>query len=423
MTDFRNWYAETASQHPKHPPLQGGVSCDVCVVGGGYTGLMAALELAERGLDVVLLEAQTIGWGASGRNGGQIITGYNKGMGTIEGWVGREDARRLWDLNEESKAMLAERIARHAIDCDLTWGFAYVAPKQRHLADARGMEEEARERYGYGGYRLLDREALRGLVATDAYLGGLYDGGSGHLHPLNYALGLGRAAAAAGVRIFEGSRAVALDTGAKPSVTTAAGRVDARFVVLGCNAYVDTLVPTLQGAVMPVATYVLATAPLGEERARTLLPTNAAIADMNFSINYFRRSADHRLLFGGGVSYSGFDAPNLPRILRRKMLGVFPQLRDIPVERLWGGHVAITVNRMPHFGRLSPTTYFAHGYSGHGVALTGLAGRLMAEAITGVAGRFDVFTRIPHTRFPGGRALRIPLLVLATTWYRLRDLL
>ncbi|KAA0681337.1 FAD-binding oxidoreductase [Roseomonas genomospecies 6] len=422
-THIRSWYADTATPHPRHPPLEGTLSCDVCVVGGGYTGLMTALELAEQGYDVVLLEANRVGWGASGRNGGQIITGYNKSMATIERWVGAEDARRLWDLGEDAKTLLAERVEKHAIACDLTWGFVHAAVKPRHMDDVADMEREMRDRYGYGKVRALDRDAMRAVVRSDAYVGGLSDAGSGHLHPLNYALGLAAAAVRAGVRVFEDSRVTAIDTGDRPVATTAKGRVTARFLVLAGNAYLGGLAPRLSTMVMPVATYLIATEPLGEATAASLLPTNVAVSDMNFVLNYFRRSSDHRLLFGGGVSYSGLDAPGLRMTMRSKMLAVFPQLRDAAVEHFWGGHVAITMNRMPHVGRLTPTTCFAHGYSGHGVALAGMAGRVMAEGIRGTAERFDVFARMPHLPFPGGRRFRTPALVLAMLWFRLRDLL
>ncbi|CAO3430968.1 NAD(P)/FAD-dependent oxidoreductase [Azospirillum doebereinerae] len=425
---LNSWYAASATAHPVHPPLEGELRCDVCVVGGGYTGLTTALELAERGFDVVLLEAQSCGWGASGRNGGQIITGYNKPMSTIARWVGKEDAQRLWDFGEEAKDQLAERVERHAIACDLTWGFAYAAVKPRHMEDIATLERDMRDGHGYARTRRLDREGMRAQVNSDLYVGGLLDEGSGHLHPLNYALGLARAATAAGVRIFETSPVTAIssgaiDSGADPWARTARGLVRAKHMVLAGNAYLGGLSPALSRTIMPVATYLIATEPLGAEQAASLIPRNIAITDMNFALNYFRRSADHRLLFGGGVSYSGVDAPGLKLAMRSKMLGVFPQLRDAQVAYFWGGQVAITMNRMPHLGRLSPTTLFAHGYSGHGVALAGMAGRVMAEAIRGTAERFDVFSRVPHLPFPGGRRFRTPALVLAMLWFRLRDLL
>lgn len=417
-----SWYAATAHPAPERRALEDDHACDVCVVGGGYTGLSAALHLAERGYSVALLEAERVGWGASGRNGGQIVTGYNPSMSTLARWVGAEDARRLWELGEEAKSLLAERVERHAIDCDLRWGYLFAALKPRQDRELAAMEREWREDHGYGKARRVGRQEMRRLVASELYTGGLVDEGSGHLHPLNYALGLARAAEAAGVRIFEASRAVRIDRGAAPVVHTAAGRVSARFVILAGNAHLGGLVPEIRSRIMPVATYILATEPLGEVRARSLIPSGFAVADVNFVLNYYRLTPDHRLLFGGGVSYSGRDAPGLAPRLRATMLRCFPQLADARTEHFWGGHVAITMNRTPHLGRVEPNILFAHGYSGHGVALSGLAGKLMAEAVAGTAERFDVFARIPHRRFPGG-PLRTPMLVTAMMWYRLRDLL
>lgn len=420
---IRSWYAQTANAAPERPALAEDVACDVCVVGGGYTGLTAALELAERGFSVRLLEAARVGWGASGRNGGQIITGYNVPMSDIERTVGPDDARALWALNREATEALARRVERHAIDCDLTWGFAYAALRDRHMRTAEAHLREMRDHYGYEDAELVDRDGIRAHVASDRYVGGLYDRRSGHLHPLNYALGLARAAEAAGVVIHEGTRALTIETGPAPRVTAAGGTVRARYLVLACNAHAVGVAAPLGGWIMPVGTFIIATKPLGRERARALLPTNAAISDMNFVLNYFRLSTDDRLLFGGGVSYSGSESPSLRSSMTSRMVRVFPELSPVEVESLWGGLVAITMNRLPHFGRLSPTTYFAHGYSGHGVALAGIAGRLIAEALEGAASRFDVFARIPHRRFPGGKAFRTPALMLAMMWFRILDLL
>jgi gamma-glutamylputrescine oxidase len=418
----RSWYADTAEPQPSHPALQGDVSCDVCVVGGGYTGLSAALHLAERGYDVVLLEAERVGWGASGRNGGQIISGFNRSMTEIAGWVGKDDARRLWEMGEEAKDLLRDRVERHRIACDLHWGYLLAALKPRHLYALKELHDEVSGLYGYDKTRLVGCDEVQTLVRTESYIGGLVDDGSGHLHPLNYALGLARAASAAGVRIFEDSRVLDLVHGAMPEVRTAGGTVRARHLVLAGNAYLGRLIPSIASRIIPVATYMIATEPLGEARATALLPGNIAVSDINFVLNYYRRTPDHRFLFGGGVSYSGFDQPGLAGSLRRTMLKYFPQLADARVEYCWGGHVAITLNRTPHFGRIGSNVYFAHGYSGHGVALAGLAGKLIAEAVGGTAERFDVFARLPHASFPGG-LLRKPLLVLAMMWYRLRDLM
>jgi gamma-glutamylputrescine oxidase len=423
------WYLATANPHPSHPALQGDLTCDVAVVGGGFTGLSTALHLAGRGYDVVLLEANRIGWGASGRNGGQVVTGFSASMATVERLVGREDARRLWQMSEEAKALLREHVDRHTIRCDLRWGFLSAALKRRHLIEIDHTLEEM-DTFGYDQAIRLDRDAVHQAVNCPAYLGGLLDHGSGQIHPLNYALGLADAALDAGVRIFEGARVTGLQDGAAAGtkrVRTASGSVTARYVALAGNAYLDPIAPDVrrrvQPAVMPVGTYILATEPLGRLRAADLIPSGVAVSDMNFVLNYYRLTTDNRMLFGGGVSYSGLQPPRLAHLLRRRMVRYFPSLRHARIDYCWGGMVAITMNRAPHFGRLAPNVFFAQGFSGHGVAITGLAGRLMAEAIAGTAERFDVFARIPHLPFPGGRLFRMPTLVLATAWFRLRDLL
>ena len=424
--DPPSWYAATAAPRPLAQPLTADTACDVAVIGGGFTGLTAALSLAERGYDVALLESRRIGWGASGRSGGQIVTGYNRPMAAVAGLVGREDTVRLWDMAEEAKRLLADRVARHAIDCDLRWGYLLAATKRRHLADLREILTEA-EGYGYTRASLLDRAETAAAVASPRYLGALLDGGAGHLHPLNYALGLAEAATGAGVRLYEHTPADALELGDPARVRTPHGAVKARYVVLAGNAYLSPLAPEVRRQVrpliMPVATFMIATEPLGEARAAALIPSDAAVADLNFVLNYYRRSSDHRLLFGGGVSYSTLNGPALALRMKRTMVHFFPVLADAGIDYCWGGNVAITINRLPSFGRVAPNVFFAHGFSGHGVALTGLAGTVMAEAVAGTAERFDVFARLPHRPFPGGRWLRMPALVLAMLWYRLRDLL
>lgn len=416
-----SYYAATAHPAPERPALKGAVKADVCVVGAGFTGLSAALELAERGYDVVVLEAARVGWGASGRNGGQISGGYAADMAKIRNWVGREDARRLFDFGEEAKRIIAERVARHGIDCDLVWSYLHAANKPRHFEDLKAMQADWAAAYDYTGTTLLSREELSAHIDSQAYVGGLYDPGGGHLHPLNYCLGLARAAEAAGAHIHEGSPVTAVQPGAKPVARTDAGEVRADHVLLCGNAYMDDLVPAIRRKVMPVGTYIGATPPLSRERALSLLPSNAAVCDSNFVLDYFRLSADWRMLFGGRVSYSTVMPPNLPRVMRARMLRVFPQLADQAFEYTWGGYVAITVERTPHLGRLDGNIFFAQGFSGQGVALTGVAGRILAEAITGQAERLDIMAKLPHTTFPGGRLLRTPNLVLAMMWYRMRD--
>ncbi|MBX3488358.1 FAD-binding oxidoreductase [Parvibaculum sp.] len=412
-----SWYAATAAALPPLPPLAGNETADVCIVGAGYTGLSAALHLAERGYSVIVLEAERIGWGASGRNGGQLGTGQRKDQRSFEKMLGAEWARRLWELGLESNALVKDLIARHGIACDLKPGLLHAAWKRSDAAWLKDDVEYLATNYGYDKSRYVPRDEMREMVASDRYWGGVLDAGGAHLHPLNYALGLATAARAKGVRIYEGTRALDIS---RSGVRTAQGAVTASHIVLACNAHLGRLEPRIAGAIMPINNFIVATEPLGA-RARELIRDDVCVQDTKFVIDYYRLSPDGRLLFGGGESYS----PNLPKdiagFVRKPMLRVFPQLEDVRIDYAWGGTLAITMKRIPHFGRLAPNILYAHGYSGQGINIATLGGKLLAEAVAGQAERFDWIANIKTPDFPGGTWLRYPGLVAGMLFYAMKD--
>lgn len=416
-----SYYTATAHTLDKFPALQGEESCDVCVVGAGYTGLSTALHLAERGYDVILLEAQRLGFGASGRNGGQVGSGQRVEQDDLEKMLGNTHAHALWDMGEESKSTVRELIAKHSIECGYKPGVLHAELKRKHLHHTQAYVEKLQTEYGYDQIEFMEEASLQSALGTKAYCGGSMDWGAGHLHPLNFALGLARACVAAGVRIFEETRVTEVKRGEPAQVLTDAGKVTAKFVALGANGYLDNLEPQVAARVMPINNFIVATEPLGEEMARSLIRDNIAVADSKFVVNYFRLSEDNRMLFGGGESY-GYKFPkDITSKARDPMLEIYPQLKDTQIDYAWGGTLAVTMNRMPDFRRLAPNILSASGYSGHGVAMATLAGKLMAEAISGTAERFDIMATVPIQKFPGGAKMRLPLLILAMTWFSLRD--
>ncbi len=414
------WYEASAPPAPLRPALAGDIATDICVIGAGYAGLSAALHLAEAGHRVILLEARRVGGGASGRNGGQIHSGQRQEQETLEATLGDSAARDLWTLAEEAKALVRGLVARHAIACDLKDGIVHAAWKARDAAPLRAYVEHMASRYGYA-QRWVEKKDVPALVATGRYHGALVDPGGGQLHALAYARGLAAAAEASGATIFENSPALACEAVAGGvAIRTAAGTVRASHAVLACDTWLGALDPAAGAYALAINSFIAVTAPLGA-RAQSLIPCGHAVADTKFVVDYYRLTADGRLLFGGGENYTPRYPADLKRFVSRPMLRVFPQIADIPVDYAWGGPVGVTISRLPHFGWRTPRTVFAHGFSGQGVALATLAGKLMAEAVTGTTARFDVFAKLKHRRFPGGRMLRTPLMALGMAWYALKD--
>ncbi len=417
---MQNYYHATRQVDFTAARLTENVTADVAIIGGGITGVSAALHLAERGYKVALLEAQDIGWGASGRNGGQVLPGFGCSLHKLRQLTGAETTKKLWDMSVEAVDLLNTQIVRFNIPASPVTGYLHAAVKERQTRELR-EEQEDLAALGAPVGRLLEGEELRARLASPRYVAALEDHVAGHIHPYNYTLGLAQAAQAAVARLFVQAPVDRVEPGEKITLHIGAHRVTAAYLLVAGGAYLNGLEKKLAGYIMPVGTYIMATEP--RDDVPGLIPGNEAVGDLNFVLDYFRRSPDNRMLFGGRVSYSTLPPPSLGTSMLRRAARVFPQLKDARVEYLWGGNVDITVNRAPHFGRLARNILFAHGFSGHGVALTGLAGKLAAETIAGHAERFDVFTRIPHARFPGGRALRTPALLLATSWFRLRDML
>ncbi|MDH1053975.1 NAD(P)/FAD-dependent oxidoreductase [Aquipseudomonas alcaligenes] len=419
-----SYYAATANRQLSYPTLAGEELADICIVGGGFSGLNTAIELARKGFSVVLLEAHLVGWGASGRNGGQLIRGVGHGVEQFEPVIGADGVRQLKLMGLEAVELVRRRVEEFQIDCDLTWGYCDLANKPAHL-DGFAEDKAELESLGYRHeLRLLQPQQMHQVVGSDRYCGGMIDMGSGHLHPLNLALGEAAAAASLGVRLFEHSPVSRIDYGHEVKVHTARGSVRAKTLVLACNAYLNGLDPELGGKVLPAGSYVIATEPLGEARARALIPQNMALCDQRVALDYYRLSADNRLLFGGACHYSGRDPADIAAYMRPKMLEVFPDLKDVRIDFQWGGMIGIGANRLPQIGRLKdqPNVYHAQAYAGHGVNATHLAGKLLAEGIAGEqGGGFELFNRVPHITFPGGKHLRSPLLALGMAWYRLKE--
>lgn len=416
-----SYYASSRNIARDPIQLQGDMQADICVVGAGYAGLSAALHLAEKGYRVVVVEGAQVGWGASGRNGGQIVNGLNAGLDTIERRYGADTARFVGGIVQEGATIIYDWIERYRIDCDLKRGNIYAAYTAKHM-DALRAKKALWQRHGMDDHELLDGDAIRTHIGSDVYCGGMIDHSGGHMHPLNLALGEARVLEGLGGTIFEMSPVTGVTQGqGSATVTTARGRVTAKAVVVCGNAYLGAVVPELTARIMPVSTQMMATQPLGRERANQLLPTGMCVEDVRYILDYFRISADNRLIFGGGVVYGGTDPADVIAKLRPNMDRVFPQLRDVKIDYAWSGNFALSFSRVPQIGRLGDSVYFTHGDSGHGITGSHLFGRILSEAVTGDTARFDRFAALPWVPFPGGRIFRAPYSTLGSWWYAFKD--
>jgi gamma-glutamylputrescine oxidase len=415
-----SYYSATANQQLSLPRLEGEASADVCIIGGGFMGLSSAIHLAERGYDVVLLEAEKVAWGASGRNGGQCTVGQRQPQEELEEQYGKSAAKELWSLGVEAVQTVRDLIQRFDIQCDLKRGNLEAAAK---LSDVQWFREHAqRMNREYGlDCRFVEGEELAHLSGSSVFKGGLVEYESAHLHPLNYALGLADAAGKLGVRVFENSRVLSYDRASPTCLKTAGGSVKASYVVLACNGYLEKLEPRIAGKIMPINNFVLATEPLTQQQQAQLNPEDLCMYDAKFVVNYWKLTGDGRMLFGGGESYTRRFPADIKSFVRKNLLELYPQLADSRIDYGWGGTLAVTMNRMPCFGRLEPNIFYALGFSGHGVQMATLAGKLIAEALAGTAERFDVMASIPSPGFPGGTLLRWPGLVVGMLYHSIKD--
>lgn len=416
-----SYYAASRNIHRVPLRLETDVAADICVLGAGYSGLSTALHLAEAGFKVVVVEGAGVGWGASGRNGGQIVNGLNASLGTIKRRYGGETAAFVGSLVQEGAGIIYDWVERYGIDCDLKRGNIYAAYTDQHMRDLEA-KKQLWASYGMNDHELLDRHQIRTHIGSEVYAGGMIDHSGGHMHPLNLVLGEARAFESLGGVIYEHSPVVRVDQGADNAVIyTAKGKVTATAAVICGNAYLGHVVPELTDRVMPVSTQMMATEPLGRERAEALLPTGMCVEDVRYILDYFRVSADHRLIFGGGVVYGGTDPDDVVAKLRPNLDKVFPQLKDVKIDYAWSGNFALSFSRVPQMGRLGNRVYFAHGYSGHGVTGSHLFGRILSEAIRGDMTRFDTFAALPWIPFPGGRMFRAQYSTLGSWWYAFKD--
>jgi len=417
---INSYYAASANDTCVRETLSEHLTTQICIIGAGFTGISAALELVERGFKVIVLEGERIGFGASGRNGGQIVNGYSRDLATITKRYGAQKAAELGKMSLEGGQIIRERVAKYQIDCDLAQGGFFAAFTQKQL-DGMKANRDLWQSHGHDGLTIIDKTKVGHYVASDRYCGGMTDSYGGHIHPLNLVLGEAAAFEAQGGLIFENSRVLCVEMGDKPCIRTSSGQITADYVLVCGNAYLGNLLPEISGRMMPVSSQVVATEPLGEAVMSKLLPANYCVEDANYVLDYYRRTGDNRLVYGGGIGYGGQDPSNIEALLRPHLSKTFPNLKNVRIDFAWSGNFALTLTRIPHMGRLSPKIYFSHGDSGHGVTTTHLLGKILGEAVAGHASRFDVWASLPNLPFPGGKYFRVPFTALGAWWYGIRD--
>lgn len=415
-----SYYAASANPSPMREVLKEDITADVCIVGAGYTGLSSALHLLEAGFNVVVLEAAKVGWGASGRNGGQIVNSFSRDIDVIEKTVGKQKVALFGEMAFEGGKIIRERVNKYGIECDLKDGGIFAAINKKQMQELE-HQKALWEKYGNEHLELLDAKDIQKAVATERYVGGLLDMSGGHIHPLNLALGEAAAVESLGGKIYEQSAVVNIARGEPAKVITEQGSVTANFVIVAGNAYLGGLVPELRAKSMPCGTQVITTEPLSEELAASLLPQDYCVEDCNYLLDYYRLSGDKRLIYGGGVVYGARDPADIDAIIRPKMLKTFPQLANVKIDYRWTGNFLLTLSRLPQVGRIGSNIYYSQGCSGHGVTYTHLAGKLMSEVLKGQAERFDAFASLPHLPFPGGHLMSIPFSALGAWYYSVRD--
>ena len=415
-----SYYAASANPTPSRPPLQGRHETDVCVIGAGYTGISTALFLLEQGFKVTVLEAVKVGFGASGRNGGQIVNSYSRDIDVIERSAGAQQARMMGEMAFEGARIIRERVAKYNIQCGLKNGGVFAAFNEKQMGHLQA-QKKLWERYGHTQLEMLDQRRINEVVNTDRYVGGMLDMSGGHIHPLSLVLGEAEAVESLGGIIHEHSTVTRIEQGAKPVVHTDKGQVVANFVVVAGNAYLGNLVPQLAAKSMPCGTQVITTEPLSDELAQSLLPQDYCVEDCAYLLDYYRLSGDKRMIFGGGVVYGARDPANVEALVRPNLIKTFPQLKDVKIDYAWTGNFLLTLSRLPQVGRIGDNIYYSQGCSGHGVTYTHLAGKILAEAIRGQAERFDAFASLPHYPFPGGRLFRVPFTAVGAWYYQMRD--